>query len=60
MYVDVTETYEIIVDANDEEEACEDVYNMAVSEIMEGNYIESCVDVTDYNEIPFTKEDLDE
>jgi len=55
--VDVTETYEIIVDAYDEEEACDGVYEMPVHEIMEGDYLDTEVEISHIEEVRFEVEE---
>jgi len=55
--VDVIETYEVIIDAEDAEEACDAVYEMPVDQIMEGDYLCTEAEILDIEETTFEVEE---
>ena len=55
--VAVSENYKVIVDAHDEEDAHDEAYSLTVHEIMEGDFINSDVEVLNVEDISFDKED---
>jgi len=56
--VEVTETYEILIDAEDSDEVCSAVYDMPICDILtDGSPKNSEVEVQDFEEIPFIRED---
>jgi hypothetical protein len=55
--VAVTERYRVTIDSYDEEEACDDVYDMPVHEIMEGDFLYTEVEIDNIEEVTFDKED---
>ena len=56
--VDVLSTYTIFKDAEDAEEACDNVYEDGLDDVFSGDFLgEEILEITECSEVQFSKED---